>query len=102
MGEIIYLQKFLPTATSPCAKLSLASETDIQRIEAIRDHVENTLEDITQKENLPLTIAMSAGRFAAMRMFQLQGRAETIAFIDQCITTAELCDDLARHLDDDG
>jgi hypothetical protein len=48
-----------------------------------------------------LTVAMSAGRFAAMRMFQLQGRVETLAFIDQCITTAELCDDIVRQLDED-
>jgi hypothetical protein len=34
-------------------------------------------------------------------MFQLQGRAETLAFIDQCITTAELCEDLVRQLDED-
>ena len=63
--------------------------------------IEHTLEDITRKEDLPLTVAMSAGRFAAMRMFQLQGRAETLAFIDQCITTAELCEDIVRHLDED-
>jgi hypothetical protein len=67
----------------------------------VRDHIENMLEDVTQKEDLPLTVAMSAGRFAAMRMFQLQGRAETLAFIDQCITTAELCADLVRQLDED-
>ena len=75
--------------------------TDTKRIEAVRDHIEHMLEDITL-EDLPLTVAMSAGRFAAMRMFQLQGRAETLAFIDQCITTAELCDDLVRQLDEDG
>ena len=87
---------------APSTELTILSEVDTQRIEAVRDYIEQTLEDITQKEDLPLTVAMSAGRFAAMRMFQLQGRAETIAFIDQCVTTAELCDDLARQLDEDG
>ena len=101
MGEIINLNEFRPNAEAPCSELSLVSETDTRRIEAVRDHIENTLEDITRKEVLPLTVAMSAGRFAAMRMFQIQGRAETLAFIDQCITTAELCDDIARHLDED-
>ena len=100
MGEVIDLHKYLPNAAAPCAELLLTPETDTQRIEAIRDQIEHKLEDITRKEDLPLTVAMSAGRFAAMRMFQLQGRAETMAFIDHCITTAELCDDLARHLDD--
>ena len=101
MGEIIDLKKFRPHTATPCIELSPVSETDTKRIEALRDHIEHMLEDITRKEDLPLTVAMSAGRFAAMRMFQLQGRAETLAFMDQCITTAELCDDMVRHLDED-
>ncbi|MGB1045992.1 MAG: hypothetical protein ACPG2B_07030 [Candidatus Puniceispirillaceae bacterium] len=101
MGDIINLSEFRPHAPAPCAELSFESDYDKRRIETVRDHIENMLEDITQKEDLPLTVAMSAGRFAAMRMFQLQGRAETLAFIDQCITTAELCDDLVRQLDED-
>ena len=101
MGEVIDLSAFRPHRAAPCAELYLVSETDTQRIKAVRDHIEHTLEDITCKEDLPLTVAMSAGRFAAMRMFQLQGRAETLAFIDQCINTAELCDDLLRQLDED-
>ena len=101
MGDIINLSEFWPHAASPCAELNFDSDYDKRRIETVRDQIENILEDITQKEDLPLTVAMSAGRFAAMRMFQLQGRAETLAFIDQCITTAELCDDLVRQLDED-
>ena len=101
MGEIINLSEFRSHVAAPCAELSLKSETDTKRIEAVRDHIEHTHENITRKEDVPLTVAMSAGRFAAMRMFQLQGRAETLAFIDQCITTAELYEDLVRQLDDD-
>ncbi|MBL18774.1 MAG: hypothetical protein CMC82_02950 [Flavobacteriaceae bacterium] len=101
MGEIIHLSKFRSHAAQLCTELSQASEMDNQRITAIRDHVEHLLDTMTREEDLPLTIAMSAGRFAAMRMFQLQGRAETLAFIDQCITTAELCDDIVRNLDED-
>lgn len=101
MGEIIELRNFRPNAATRCVELSSGSEANTKRIEDLRDHIEHMLEDITRMENLPLTVAMSAGRFAAMRMFQLQGRAETLAFIDQCITTAELCDDIVRHLDED-
>jgi hypothetical protein len=101
MGDIINLGEFRPHAEAPCAELSFKSDYDKRRIETVRDHIENMLEDVTRKEDLPLTVAMSAGRFAAMRMFQLQGRAETLAFIDQCITTAELCADLVRQLDED-
>ena len=101
MGDIINLGEFRPHATSPCAELTFESDYDERHIETVRDQIENMLENITRKEDLPLTVAMSAGRFAAMRMFQLQGRAETLAFFDQCITTAELCDDLVRQLDED-
>ena len=52
-------------------------------------------------ENMPLTVAMAAGRYAAMRLFQPEGRAETMAFLNQCIVTAELCDDLNCQLDED-
>ena len=101
MGEVINLSEFQSHADAPCPELFLVSDADTRRIKAVRDHIEHTLEDITRRENLPLTVALSAGRFAAMRMFQLQGRAETLAFIDQCITTAELCDDIVRQLDED-
>ena len=101
MAEIIYLSEFQPHVAAPRAELSLVSEDNKRRVEVVRDHIEHILEDITRSESLPLTVAMSAGRFAAMRMFQLQGRAETLAFLDQCITTAELCDDIVRHLDED-
>ena len=101
MGEIIQISEFRSHAASPCTELSLASEIDSQRVTAIRDHIERMLDNMSREEDLPLTVAMSAGRFAAMRMFQLQGRAETLAFIDQCITTAELYDDIVRHLDED-
>jgi len=101
MGEVIKLSEFQPKRFPDCAELALSSDYDTQRIGKVRDHIERTLEDLTEAEDLPLTVAMSAGRFAAMRMFQLQGRAETLAFIDQCITTAELYDDLAKQLDED-
>ena len=101
MGDIINLGEFRPHVAAPCVETNFVSDYDKRRIETVRDHIENMLEDITQKEDLPLTVAMSAGRFAAMRMFQLQGRAKTLAFIDQCITTAELCDDLVRQSDED-
>ena len=101
MGEIINLNEFRPLASEQCAELSLVSETDTRRIEAVRDRIEHMLEEIARIEDLPLTVALSAGRFAAMRMYQLQGRAETLAFIDQCITTAEICNDIVSHLDED-
>lgn len=101
MGEIINLNEFRSNPTESRAELCLVSSGDTQRIEGLRDKVEHMLEHTSNSENLPLTVAMSAGRFAAMRMFQLQGRAETMAFLEQCITTAELCEDIVRQLDED-
>jgi hypothetical protein len=101
MGEIIDFKTFKKNALPESPELLLNSEYDTKRIERVRDHIEHALEEISKKEDLPLTVAMSAGRFAAMRMFQLQGRAETMAFLDQCVITAELCDDLVRQLDED-
>ena len=67
----------------------------------IRDSIETALENVATTENMPLTVAMAAGRYAAMRMFQLQGRAETMDFMNQCVVTAELCDDLMQQFDED-
>ena len=101
MGEIIQLNKHRAdpkTTTNDAIELS---KKDVHKVERIRDSIEMALEKVAISENMPLTVAMAAGRYAAMRMFQLQGRAETMAFMDQCVITAELCDDLMQHLDED-
>ena len=101
MGEIIQFNQHrteLESATNDVIELS---KNDFYKVEHIRDSIETALEKVAASENMPLTVAMAAGRYAAMRMFQIQGRAETMAFMDECVLTAELCDDLMQHLDDD-
>jgi hypothetical protein len=101
MGEVIQFNHYradLETVTNDVIALS---KNDVHKVEHIRDSIETALEKVARSENMPLTVAMAAGRYAAMRMFQLQGRAETMAFMDQCVVTAELCDDLMQHLDED-
>jgi len=101
MGEVIQFNQYrtgLETLTNDGIALS---KNDVHKVEHIRDSIETALEKVAKLENMPLTVAMAAGRYAAMRMFQLQGRAETMAFMDQCVVTAELCDDLMQHLDED-
>ena len=101
MGEVIQFNQYrtgLETVTNNGIALS---KNDVHKVEHIRDSIETALEKVAKLENMPLTVAMAAGRYAAMRMFQLQGRAETMAFMDQCVVTAELCDDLMQHLDED-
>jgi hypothetical protein len=101
MGEIIQLTQYRADPKAVTNDVTELSKTDVHKVEQIRDSIETALEKVATSENMPLTVAMAAGRYAAMRMFQLQGRAETMAFMDQCIVTAELCDDLMKHLDED-
>ena len=101
MGKIIHLKNYHASASAVLDNKTMLSQKEAFKIEQIRDSIEVALEDVAVTENMPLTVAMAAGRYAAMRLFQLQGRAETMAFLDQCIVTAELCDDLSRHRDED-
>ena len=101
MGEIIQFNQHRAESKTVTNNVIVLSKKDVHKVEQIRDSIETALEKVATTENMPLTVAMAAGRYAAMRMFQLQGRAETMAFMDQCIVTAELCDDLTQHLDED-
>ena len=101
MAEIIQFNQYCDKSAKPSDDRLNLSKTDICKIEQIRDSIETALETIAAQENMTLTVAMAAGRYAAMRMFQLQGRAETMAFMNECIITAELCDDLSKKLDED-
>ena len=101
MGEIIQFNRHRAKSKTLANNVIALSKKDVHKVEQIRDSIETALEKVATSENMPLTVAMAAGRYAAMRMFQLQGRAETMAFMDQCVVTAELCDDLMQHLDED-
>ena len=101
MGEIIQFNQHRAGSKTLTNDVVVLSKKEVHKVEQIRDSIETALEKVATSENMPLTVAMAAGRYAAMRMFQLQGRAETMAFMDQCVITAELCDDLMQHLDED-
>ena len=101
MGEIIQFNQHRAEPQTLTNDVTVLSKEDVRKVEQIRDSIETALEKVATSENMPLTVAMAAGRYAAMRMFQLQGRAETMDFMNQCIVTAELCDDLMKHLDED-
>ena len=101
MGEIIQFNQHRAESKILNNDVIVLSKKDVRKVEQIRDSIETMLEKVATLEDMPLTVAMAAGRYAAMRMFQLQGRAETMDFMNQCIVTAELCDDLMTHLDED-
>ena len=101
MGEIIQFNQHRAKSEALADDVTELSKHDFHKVKHIRDSIETALEQLAKSENMPLTVAMAAGRYAAMRMFQIQGRAETMAFMNECVVTAELCDDLMRHLDED-
>ena len=101
MGEIIQFNQHRTESKTLADDVIALSKNDVHKVEHIRDSIETALEKVANLENMPLTVAMAAGRYAAMRMFQIQGRAETMAFMDECVVTAELCDDLMQQLDED-
>ena len=101
MGEIIQLNKHRADQKGVTNDAIKLSKKDVYKVEQIRDSIETALEKVATSENMPLTVAMAAGRYAAMRMFQIQGRAETMDFMNQCVVTAELCDDLMQQFDED-
>ena len=101
MGEIIQFNKHRADQKGVTNDVIKLSKKDVYKVEQIRDSIETALEKVATSENMPLTVAMAAGRYAAMRMFQLQGRAETMDFMNQCVVTAELCDDLMQQFDED-
>ena len=67
---------------------------EVARLEALRDGVENLLDAVTARHCDPEAVAFAAGRFAAMRIFRLHGRAEAMDFFNRCIATVEIADDL--------
>jgi len=101
MGEIIQFNKHRANPKAVTNDAIELSKKDVHKVEQIRDSIETALEKVATSENMPLTVAMAAGRYAAMRMFQIQGRAETMDFMNQCVVTAELCDDLMQQFDED-
>ena len=72
------------------------TQSEVARLEAIRDNVEALLNMVAGIRRDPEAVAYAAARFGLMRMYHLHGRAATMAFADRCIETAEMVEDLNR------
>ena len=70
------------------------SPEEVARLEALRDGVESLLDATTARHCDPEAVAFAAGRYAAMRIYRLHGRAEAMDFFNRCIATVEIADDL--------
>ena len=75
--------------------------TQAQTIEKLTLQIDNLLEDKARDEAMPDAVAMAAGRYAAMQLYRKHGRAPTVGFFEDCIQTAEICDDILAQLDDE-
>ena len=90
MDNIIYLENKKKNLNS---SKSLTSE-EIKKLEEIRDGIEKLLNTAAAVHREPLGVALAAARYSAMRLYELQGRPETMAFIDNCIQTVEISEDI--------
>ena len=108
MAEIINLQAYRASKASMtlegkilCASDIAAPKIGVDHIDSLANKIETMLDNASQNERFAHTVALTAGRYAAMQLFQLHGRAQTLSFFEDCIQTVELCDDLLKQMDDD-
>ena len=108
MAEIIHLQAYRASKVSRapqgrilCARDIAAPKIGADHIDSLANKIETMLDNASQNDRFAHTVALTAGRYAAMQLFQLHGRAQTLSFFEDCIQTVELCDDLLKHMDDD-
>ena len=71
---------------------------EVHNLEALSAKIESSLSRMSDEEPIPQAVALAAGRYAAMQLFQLHGRAHAIAFFNDCITTAEICEDFMNEM----
>ena len=108
MAEIINLQAYraskasmTPAGRILCARNIAAPKIGADHIDSLANKIETMLDNASQNDRFAHTVALTAGRYAAMQLFQLHGRAQTLSFFEDCIQTIELCDDLLKQMDDD-
>ena len=73
----------------------LISNFFAKKLENLRDDIEKLLNTATAIHGEPLGVGLAAGRYAAMKLYQMHGRAETMAFFDSCIQTVEISEDIS-------
>ena len=98
MNNIIELSKFKKNINNNFdnQNTDLNSE-QIKKLEQLRDGIEKLLNTATAVHGEPLGVGLAAGRYAAMKLYQMHGRAETLAFFDSCIQTVEISEDITAN-----
>ena len=72
---------------------------DVHNIEALTIEIDKMLTRLANEQPIPQAVAMAAGRYAAFSLYQKHGRAEALAFFEDCIQTAEICEDILKEID---
>ncbi len=94
MGDVIYLPTNKKCLDLPAGDYPSLTREEVRRLESIRDNIEQLLNMVSGIRSDPEAVALAAGRYGLMRMYQLQGRAAAMAFANRCIETAEIAEDL--------
>ena len=97
MGSVIYLNERSKNLSSEREVISSDEMSEQKRLESIRDGVESMLTLVSGMRKDPEAVALSSARFGVMRMCQLYGRAETMAFVGRCMDTVEMAEDVLNY-----
>ena len=98
MSNIIELSRFKKNIDNNVANQNTDLNSDqIKKLEQLRDGIEKLLNTATAIHGEPLGVGLAAGRYAAMKLYQMHGRAETMAFFDSCIQTVEISEDITAN-----
>ena len=99
MSNIVRLKKRGQISPADCNSDNLSDISDeTHNLEALSAKIDHLLSDMSDVEPIPQAVALAAGRYAAMQLFQLHGRAHAMSFFDDCITTAEICQDIMNEM----
>ncbi len=102
MSNVISLETrrhLLPADMNPDNVSELPS--DIHHLAALTETVDGALSRMSDEQPIAQAVALAAGRYAAMQLFQSHGRAYAMSFFDDCIATAEICQDIMNELGDE-
>ena len=98
MNNVVELSKFKKNIKNNVDNQNTDLNSDqIKKLEQLRDGIEKLLNTATAVHGEPLGVGLAAGRYAAMKLYQMHGRAETMAFFDSCIQTVEISEDITAN-----
>ena len=98
MSNVIELSRFKKNVDNSVVNQNTDLNSDqIKKLEQLRDGIEKLLNTATAVHGEPLGVGLAAGRYAAMKLYQMHGRAETMAFFDSCIQTVEISEDITAN-----